>query len=384
MGSAAQDVEAFRPDTVVQSPGGARIVVLGSRTGGVAALRLSVPLVEHAAEAGAGAVLGALALERMSGPARQIGAQARVERTPWGLSYLVEGAEADIEYLTYLLRLAVQEPAPAAQVLSGIRDRLAADLRGEAEASLERLLGTLQEAAVPGAFSVHGTPGTIAEVSEARLREVWSRSHRASHMSVVAVTAFDPAVLLANLHRLGAQGDSAPPLGAAPAPIREEIIAPPALRSWHALAWSDHSVSDPHAAVLARLITSRIESGPSEMEMTAQLRQLSDRSLLVVAGAAQSRRAPAVRARVAALLGELRDSLDVETVAAARSDVTLAYRRAASNPAGLAEHFGRAWDATGDLSGASAYLVAASTITRESLAAYIDGLEGPFEARVSR
>ncbi|MDA0313381.1 MAG: hypothetical protein O2992_14885 [Gemmatimonadetes bacterium] len=59
----AQDTSAFRPDTVVHAPDGPRIVMLGSRSGGVAALRLSVPLIAHPAEAGAGALLAALAEE---------------------------------------------------------------------------------------------------------------------------------------------------------------------------------------------------------------------------------------------------------------------------------------------------------------------------------
>ena len=76
----AQDTSAFRPDTVVHAPDGPRIVMLGSRSGGVAALRLSVPLIAHPAEAGAGALLAALAEERMVGAARQVGGPSRLAR----------------------------------------------------------------------------------------------------------------------------------------------------------------------------------------------------------------------------------------------------------------------------------------------------------------
>ena len=177
-GATAQDASPFRPDSVVQAPGGPTIVMVTVNPGGTAALRLSVPLTENAAEAGAGLVLARLALNRMGGPARQIGARVHAERTPWGIAYRVEGAEADIEYLTYLLRLAAQEPASEPHVRAAIRDELASDLKARAEAPLERILSDLVTDAAPAEISTGGTLETLAELRAARLQEVWSRSHR--------------------------------------------------------------------------------------------------------------------------------------------------------------------------------------------------------------
>ena len=74
---------AFAPDTIVQMPDGPRVTLLhADGGGGVAALRLSVPFIESAAEAGAGRMLAALAEQRMAGPARQIGARVSASRTP--------------------------------------------------------------------------------------------------------------------------------------------------------------------------------------------------------------------------------------------------------------------------------------------------------------
>ena len=139
----------FAPDTIVQMPDGPRVTLLHADGGGVAALRLSVPFIESAAEAGAGRMLAALAEQRMAGPARQIGARVSARRTPWGLAYSVEGADVDLEHLTYLLRLATAEPRPERGVVDAIRAELTVDLERQAESPGDRLLFDLRRAAAP-------------------------------------------------------------------------------------------------------------------------------------------------------------------------------------------------------------------------------------------
>ncbi|MEE2847783.1 MAG: hypothetical protein VX956_15035 [Gemmatimonadota bacterium] len=140
---------AFAPDTIVQMPDGPRVTLLHADGGGVAALRLSVPFIESAAEAGAGRMLAALAEQRMAGPAHQIGARVSASRTPWGLAYSVEGADVDLEHLTYLLRLATAEPRPERGVVDAIRAELTVDLERQAESPGDRLLFDLRRAAAP-------------------------------------------------------------------------------------------------------------------------------------------------------------------------------------------------------------------------------------------
>jgi len=383
-GATAQDASPFRPDSVVQAPGGPTIVMVTVNPGGTAALRLSVPLTENAAEAGAGLVLARLALNRMGGPARQIGARVHAERTPWGIAYRVEGAEADIEYLTYLLRLAAQEPASEPHVRAAIRDELASDLKARAEAPLERILSDLVTDAAPAEISTGGTLETLAELRAARLQEVWSRSHRSARMSVVAVTGLDSEVLLAGLDRLGATSDTARSLGSPPAPQASEIPVPAALRTWHGLAWTDGSKLDPHAEVLATLMTGHLEAGASETEMTVRRRQLSDRSMLVLAGGAYARNSAGMRTRLLDLLPAVRASIDGPSVTAARMQVALALARAAGDSGGLAEHIGWGFEATGNPFAAVAHYDALSAVTARSLTEYIDTLTGPLTASVTR
>ena len=136
----------FAPDTIVQMPDGPRVTLLHADGGGVAALRLSVPFIESAAEAGTGRML---AEQRMAGPARQIGARVSARQTPWGLAYSVEGADVDLEHLTYLLRLATAEPRPERGVVDAIRAELTVDLERQAESPGDRLLFDLRRAAAP-------------------------------------------------------------------------------------------------------------------------------------------------------------------------------------------------------------------------------------------
>ena len=206
---------AFDPDTVVHVPDGPRVVLLRADPGGIAALRLSVPLVESAAEAGAGRMLAVLAERRMEGPARQIGARVSASRTPWGLAYSVEGAEVDLDYLTYLLRLATAEPRPESGAVEAIRAELIMDVERQAESAGDRVLAELRRAAAPELPPLAGSPGSLRLLNEARLRAVWQRSHRSTSMSLVAMTSVTPAALLAMLEAIGLPaGEVAAPLEA--------------------------------------------------------------------------------------------------------------------------------------------------------------------------
>lgn len=368
---------AFAPDTIVQMPGGPRVVLLRSDPGGVAALRLSVPLIESAAEAGAGRMLAALAEHRMLGPARQIGARVSASRTPWGLAYSVEGAEVDLDYLTYLLRLATAEPRPESGVLEAIRAELIVDLERQADSPGDRLLADLRRAAAPELTPLGGSRGSVRLLNEARLRAVWRRTHRAPSMSLVAMTSASPAALLAMLEAIGLPaGEVAAPLDA-PDPGGTST-GPPPLRSWYGEARVDHAVADPHAAVAARLISQSLADVGPGVEIGVRLWQLRDRTLLVVAGAARSRRAAAsLREAVQAALGDVAASLDAREVEDAVDRVGREYRTRARTPGGLVEQVGRMADGTGDPSDASRYLARLARVSAASLAAYLDGLGTP-------
>ena len=221
----ATDADALRPDTVLVVAGGPRVVLVNSLAGGIAALRLSVPLVEGPAEAGAGMALLDLALERMQGLAGPVGALVSASRTPWGLAYAVEGAAADLEYLAYLLREAVAEPKNDALALGRVRLRLSEAVAREVETPSGHLIAELRRTAAPEFPPIQGTAATVATLDVARIREVWWRSHRPEAMTLVVAAAVVPEVVLASVKDMGAVGSpGGPPLDA---PASTDSSSPP-------------------------------------------------------------------------------------------------------------------------------------------------------------
>ena len=375
---------AFVPDTILQVPGGPRLIVLHADPGGIAALRLSIPLVESAAEAGTGRMLAALAERRMVGAARQIGARVAASRTPWGLVYSVEGAEVDLDYLMYLLRLATAEPRPESGVVEAIRAELILDLERQAESPGDRLLADLRRAAAPELVPLAGSLGSVRLLDEARLRAVWQRTHRGPSMSLVAMTSASAAALLSMLEAIGLpEAAVADPLDAPD--TRASSRGPLPLRSWYGEARVDHAVADPHAAVAAHLIARNAEEVASGVELGVRLWQLRDRTLLVVAGAALGRQSGAsIEEVVHTALVDVAASLDPQRVAVAVDRVGREYRTRARTPGGLVEQVGRMADSTGGSSDALQYLASLALVTTESLAAYLNGLGAPVAVELMR
>ena len=375
---------AFTPDTVLQMPGGPRIVVLRSDPGGVAALRLSIPFVETAAEAGAGRMLAALAERRMAGVARQVGARVSASRTPWGLAYSVEGAEADLDYLAYLLRLATAQPRPENGIVELIRAELILDLERQDESPGDRLLADLRRATAPDLSPLGGSHSSVRLLDQARLRAVWQRTHLAPSMSLVAMTSASAVTLLAMLEQIGLpKVEVTEPMNAPDSGVVNRGPPPPG--SWYAEARVDHAVADPHAAVAAHLLAQNAAGSGTGLDLSIRVWQLRDRSLLVVAGTALSRPAiTSLKETVRSALADFSDSLDAHQVALAVGRVGREYRARARTPGGLVEQVGHMADRTGGSSDASLYLAGLGRVTAESLAAYLDGLGAPVAVESAR
>jgi len=375
---------AFTPDTVLQMPGGPRIVVLRSDPGGVAALRLSIPFVETAAEAGAGRMLAALAERRMAGVARQVGARVSASRTPWGLAYSVEGAEADLDYLAYLLRLATAQPRPENGIVELIRAELILDLERQDESPGDRLLADLRRTTAPDLSPLGGSHSSVRLLDQARLRAVWQRTHLAPSMSLVAMTSASAVTLLAMLEQIGLpKVEVTEPMNAPDSGVVNRGPPPPG--SWYAEARVDHAVADPHAAVAAHLLAQNAAGSGTGLDLSVRVWQLRDRSLLVVAGTALSRPAiTSLKETVLSALADFSDSLDAHQVAIAVGRVGREYRARARTPGGLVEQVGHMADRTGGSSDASLYLAGLGRVTAESLAAYLDGLGAPVAVESAR
>ena len=115
------------------------------------------------------------------------------------------------------------------------------------------------------------------------------------------------------------------------------------------------------------------------VEVGVRLWQLRDRTLIVVAGAARSRRAAAsIREAVQAALGDAVSSLDACVIEDAVDRVGREYRTRARSPGGLVEQVGRMADSTGGASDALQYLAGLARVTAASLSEYLDGLGPPF------
>ena len=376
--------DPLRPDTVLVVPGGPRVILVNSVGGGVAALRLSVPLVEGPAEAGAGVILRDLALQRMRGLAGPVGAHISASRTPWGLAYAVEGAAADLEYLAYLLRAAVAEPEGDPLALGRSRQRLAEAVARESETPSGRLIGELRRAAAPGLPPLNGTAGTVAGLDAARIREVWRRSHSPEAMTLVVAAAVVPEVVLASVRGMGATGAALGPPLDAPAPSEPSLPRAHPLRTWYGEAFDAGLPSDPHAAVAVRLISDVLRESSHGFEAGVQLLALRDRWLLVVAGAAYARDERAMRASISGVMAETRSVMTPQAVRTVVERLRRDIFFEARTPAGLVDRIGQALDITGASDAASVYVAALEQVDLQSMSTFWDAMTatGPTTAEV--
>jgi predicted Zn-dependent peptidase len=371
---------------VLAAVGGPRVVLLRTTGQGVAALRLSIPLQEGPTEAGAGRILRTLALERMESLARPVGARVAAARTPWGLAYSVEGAAADFEYLAYLLREAVAEPSPSRGVLADARLSSAEEAARLLETPRGRLTTDLRSQVAPGLTHPEGTPATVRGLDQARIRDVWRRSHQASAMTLVVSAPVVPEVILAVSRTMGAaEADGAPPFDAPtlPSVSRADVQS---LRSWYGEAFSGERVGDVHGPVIALLVAERLRETRGDYETSVELWELPDHWVLTILGAAYPGGARPMRAAVESAVAGALEGIEPRTVDIAVARVRRTLLLGARTPAGLVEAVGRAMEATGDASGAARQAEALEQVDAASVRQVMGALlqRGSARAEVGR
>lgn len=385
---AAQDGEAsarvsFAPDTVLAPPGGPRIILLSASGEGIAALRISVPLTEGPAEAGAGRILRDLTLARLESLARPAGVRVRASRTPWGLAYTVEGAAADFEYLAYLVRQAVVAPEVNSPTFEEARLRLAEEASRGIETPRDFLTATLRRGVAKGVPPLEGTPSTVATLDAASVLDLWRRTHQSRTMTLVASVPVVPEVVLAATRGLGAP-DGAPsdPLDAPPPPAGPSDIQ--TLRHWRGVSYSGGAAGDPLGPTAALLTADYVATVADGFEMAVELWELPDRWALTILGSAYERGTRAMERAVAEALQGARDTLTPQSVADARARVRREILLRARTPSGLVSVVGRATDASGDPLAALAYLDDLERIDADRVRAFFDELlaSGPVTAEV--
>jgi hypothetical protein len=361
-------------------------VLLRTTGQGVAALRLSISLQEGPAEAGAGRILRTLALEKMESLARPVGARVAAARTPWGLAYSVEGAAADFEYLAYLLREAVAEPVPSRGVLADARTTLGEEAARFFETPRGLLTADLRAQVAPGVTHPEGTPSTVRGLDQARIREVWRRSHQASSMTLVVSAPVVPEVILAVSRTMGAaDSDGAPPLDA-PAPPSVGSPNAQSIRAWYGEAFSGEEVGDVHGPVVALLVAEWLRQTRGDYETSVELWEFPDRWVLAILGAAYPGKARPMRTAVTSAVAGALEGIDSGAVEIAVARIRRTHLLDARTPAGLVEAVGRAMEATGDAGGAARQAEALDRVDVSSVSQVLEALlqRGTARAEVGR
>lgn len=360
--SAQATPDALVPDSVLVAPGFPRIVRLPAPSPGIVSLRLSIPLDERPAEAGAGQLLQELATRRATGPASNLGARLESGRTPWGIVYTVTGPVADLDYLAYVLREATRAPTSDPARLDPLRNELDERLRRLEETGAGRIEASLREQASPEP-PLEGTRGTLPTLGGGRLHELWARTHRPERMTLLVSGDVADPVLLATMSGLGAGPDVTPPPPLetpAPAPPRPATLQ--TLRRWHGVAWSVAGVLDARAAVAAALLGDRLRADRNDYEAQVRLWEAPSRTVIVAIGAAYGNDATVLSRRLAELPRATAENLRPGEVAGVarrlREDLVLQAR----TPWGRVHLVGRFLDAGQDGLAATRYLESLETM----------------------
>ena len=375
--------DPLTPDTVFRVPSGPRIAKLSMPGSELVALRISIPVQETLAEAGAGRVLEALGVERALARATPLGVTVEGARTQWGISYTVVGTRPDFDFLAYLLREAVAEPQASEADFE--RRRLA--LRSEALRTLEtpagRLAAELRAAADPGTPPMEGTPASLDRLMPSVIRGLWGRTHRPEDMTVVVAGDIPDELLLAAFRDM-----PEPSSGAVPGPSG---TAPPdprgstqVLRHWSAEAYLVGDAYNAHAPVVALLIADRLRAESETFEAEVQLWETKSGHAIVVLAAAYPGGAVRMRSRVRSVLSETRSALTAEIVRGSVARVRHRFLHDARTPAGLVSLVGQHMDATDESDSARSFLDALDAVTMESTRAFFVRLEArtPLRAEV--
>lgn len=363
---------ALAPDAVLEIPGGPRLIHFEAPGTAVASLRLSIPLTESPAEAGAGRVLVMAALDRVDPLARRVGARIEGVRTFHGIAYTVTGPSAAFDHLAWLLRELVREPDQGG--IEGAVGRLRVELEQGGETPLGVLDTRLREGVAPGLPPLSGSPASLAGLNWTRVRDVWGRSHLREAMTVVAAAPVPVEVLLAGILDAGVpEGNGGDAAASAPvasgARVRSQV-----LRSWYGEAYPIDTADDPRSAVAARLMASRMESMPGRVEAGVQLWELGGRAALVVTGAAYSGDAAAMRRAIQGIREEVTRDLQPDDVERVVGDLRAETLLGARSNRGLVAVVGYHVDATGDPRGAQLFLASLASLDHASLSAFLQDL----------
>jgi predicted Zn-dependent peptidase len=366
--------DPFTPESSLTLPGGLRLVKLPARGSPVLSIRVSILLDESQSEAGAGKLIQVFGLQRVQGRAAVLGLQFEGARTPWGITYTIAGARADLADMANLLREALAEPQAFDTEFERQRRRLWEDVLRTTETPAARILAELRARAAPGTPPIDGTPSALERMTRVTLHDVWARTHRPGSMTVLVAGDVPDAELRSALDGLTA-GASPAPARASGAPQATAGRGTQVYRHWYGQAYRISDPRDPHGAVVALLAADVLRSRPEPFEAEVQLIELQNVQLLTTLAAAYAPQAASMRQRMPGLLSETRQALTTDRLQLAVSRVRQELLGHARTPAGLVSVVGRYLDATGDARSARRFLDALDDVTVESTRSFIGQLE---------
>ena len=367
-------VDAVVPDTILTPPGQPRIVVLRSPGSPTVTLRASVPLREEQGESGAGRLLAAMAEERARAVSGPVSARIEGRRTPTGVAYSVSGARQDLDYLAYLLRVALSEPRPGRVEFQRARNELLEEVHRTRETPSRRMARALRIRAFPSETPVDGTLESLEGMTPTTLRNLWRRSHGTRTITVLVVGDVPRELLLASLQGMGrAAAGEAEATGTAlpPDPGGETEV----LRRWYGEARVLPDATDPRGTVAALLVAGHMRRVTASFEAHVELWQVGRRQALAVIGASYRASAGTMRSAVRDALTATADGLSPSDVEAAAARVRREALFDARSPWGRAALVSLRMEVAGGDSGAvRAWLDALDAVTAESMRAYLTEL----------
>ncbi|HEX9886937.1 MAG TPA: hypothetical protein VGA70_10640, partial [Longimicrobiales bacterium] len=359
-------VEAFTPDTILAAPETPRLIRLPAPGAPLVALRLSIPLSEGPADAGAGRILYTLAVRRTRSLAGPTNARIEGSRTPWGISYTVVGSRTDVDYLAYLLREAVAEPRGMDVEFRQVRDDILGTIERRGETPGGRIAGLLRDRVAPTTPPLDGSNASLSLLTPDRIRQVWARTHQPQRMTLVVAGDVAVEVLLASFRDIGAP-PSEVTVADTPLPPGTDRSRPEIIRHWYGEVRPFADSWDPHAEVVARLVAETIRTTGGNYEAEVQVWETATGKFLAVVGAAYPAQANAMRQGIRQILSTTRESLTEEGVARAVDTVLEQLLMGARTPGGRATLVGRHFDATGEPRAVAQYLGALSAVSVSSV-----------------
>lgn len=368
----AEPVDPLVPDTVI--PAGTRpaLLILRAPERPTVTLRLSVPLTETAIEAGAGRLIVDLGLDRARSMAGPVSARIDGTRTPEGIAWSVTGALEDLDYLTFLLRVATAEPRVGRIDFQRARAELLEEVRRASETPSGLVGRRLRERAFPSTPPIAGTVGSLEAMSPGVLRDLWLRSHDPSRMTLLVVGDVPRELLYLSVDGFGAPADASAPDAPEQAPPTRGAD-PEVLRRWFGEARVLPDPWDPRGRVAAILVADHMRRVATSFEAHVELWQAGGQRALAVMGAAYSRAAGTMRGRVRDALTEASEELTEAEVAAAVARLRREVLFGARTPWGRAEVVGRHLEGTGGR-GFRPWIDALDAVTLDSMKAYLTEL----------